>query len=191
MKMLSLILLSLALATLPGDAARLKGFKQLRAFGDSSGTACGLKLQDGETYNISEEFSLGVYQACRFTTTSGFTLCSVDLRLDTTPGNNGTLDVAIYSDNGDQPGTIVGSFSPTLSSSTVTGDAFYTFNPVATVSSTTTYWLVIRSSRTDVNVLVPSDNVGESPKDCMFSGDGTSWTDEDVNSVFNYRLNGL
>lgn len=171
----------------------LRGLRNLRLGSASGGTpGCVLKSTDGETYNISAEFVVGTWKACKMTASAGFVVCNVELRLDDTPGDNELLDLAIYSHDSmnDRPGSIVGTFSATIASATVTTDAFYTFSPVATIPSSGTYWIVLRSADTGVGIIIPEDNSGEGGKDTMTSDDGVTWSDEDSNSVFNFRVNG-
>ncbi len=172
--------------------AAIKGFLQLRLGGGSS-TPCSLAYADGETFNTTAEFNfVGNYLACKTTNISGaFTVCTIDLRITNVGGGAATepLDVAFYTDSSDHPGSVVGSFSPTRSSAEITGDAFYTFTPTATLANNTIYWIVIRAGDTDVAAALPVDNSGEGIRDVMHSSDGTSWTDQESSADFNFRIN--
>lgn len=124
--------------------------------GGSGGGACATEqLAQGTTFSDNVRFSYFTNLSASFTTGgSGYTVCKIQCELGasgTVP--SGTLYAAIFTDSAGSPGTQVGTASGTIDRTSIAaGPTFVEFTGVsATLSSATTYWVVLVASARDTD----------------------------------------
>ncbi len=148
MKKIVFVLLLLLFASVEVDATVIV-FKSTGGSGGACDTSLisetGAEIGDYEMGNISSR----KYLATKFVATSTDTVCKVDLYLRKLNSPTFDIRVSIFSHDAgdDDPGTLIGTASDVIDSSTLTGsEAVYTFvNISASITDTVTYWIVLEA----------------------------------------------
>ena len=121
------------------------------------------------------------YVGQQFTADGTYTACKVDVNLQKVGTPSVNLDVSIYTDNAGVPGTLIGTASDVIASSTIsTSPTTYTFvNMSASLTSGTLYWIVLHASAgvDNSNYIIFVGTGGSSPNTSPYASiNGTSWS---------------
>lgn len=143
--------------------------------------------KDGDIVSAKEDIffiayeSGSIYAASSFTASSSYTVCKIDAIMYKVGSPTFMLRAAIYDDNGGEPGSLVGTASAELDSSTFdTSDGTVTFTGLdADVTNTVLYWVVAYYSsgpQNFYNDYVKWSYFAAGAGDELFdSADGSSW----------------
>lgn len=134
-----------------------------------------------------------LYMAQKFTASATTTICAAMLRLSEAGTATGTMTVAIYSDNANQPGTLIDE-SDTVSATSpagTEGDVNFTSGLSASVTSATAYWVVFKhldSPTFDGNGVRWFYSTTAGSDRSMVSANGSTWSEVSPNNPFKYQL---
>jgi hypothetical protein len=154
-----------------------------------NGTSIGeMQMMEASTFTDGDD-----KLAQSFEVTGTQTVASVDLRLKKTGGPGGTMTLRIETDNSGEPsGTLAdANLTTTLAESGLGSsyaDATFTFSTPASISGSTTYWLVLSTDRSasETNYVAwGADGSTPSYADgAMMSEASSSWSAESKDAVF-------
>jgi len=160
----------------------------------SGGGSCDtLQFDNNGSYDDFSGYSFYTYIAAQFTAPSSFTNCKGIVRMDvngTPPA--GTLDFMIYTNNSNNPGTLVGTGSATVNRALLSsGVVQVEFTGLsAALTNGTVYWAVLRASSIDGGGANAARWVRTNSGTILMRGstDGTNW-DGLGTGILNFKLN--
>lgn len=141
----------------------------------NNGSCSTLQQDNSGSYDADYNTTFYTYLSGQFTTgSSDFSACRATLKLNRSGSLSGTLQVKIYTNNGGNPGILIGAGSATIDPNTVPAVEDYVefTGLLATLSSSTSYFVVLQASSAFITIKwighTGSFNV-------RGSTDGTSW----------------
>lgn len=134
-----------------------------------------------------------IYMAQKFTAGASTTICAAMLRMSEAGTATGNMTVAIYSDNANQPGTVIDA-SDNVGATTpgaTEGDVNFTSGLSAAVTSGTAYWVVLNHPdgvTFDGNGVRWFYSTTAGSDRSMVSDNGTTWSEVSPNNPFKFQL---
>jgi len=149
-------------------------------------------LQDGSANTGADEAFDNTYEAIKFTASGAHNIRSFGVRMKVSTALTNPTSVVygyIYSDNSGVPGSSISGSNYIRYGSLTTTYAEYQFSVSTTLTSGTSYWLVLKQSAVPAGGTIFIERGTSGTGLHAYSADGSSWTTEDNKQAW-YKIYG-